>query len=62
MCTVLAIRQPQVITSAVLWLLNYQTQEGAFLETKEYADSPFHRPMSPDPAGDMYRDDDHKQS
>ena len=38
------------MTSAVLWLLNYQTEEGAFVETDGYSESPFHRPMSPPPA------------
>ena len=47
----------QVITSAVLWLLNYQTEEGAFVETAAYSESPFHRPMFPDPKADIYRDD-----
>ena len=42
------------MTSAVLWLLNYQTQEGAFVETNAYAESPFHRPMTPGYAEEGY--------
>ncbi|TRY74425.1 hypothetical protein TCAL_00656 [Tigriopus californicus] len=35
---------PMVIGSAVMWLLNYQTPEGAFTET-EYYNNPLHKPM-----------------
>lgn len=37
----------QVITSAVLWVLNYQSVEGAFFETREYQDAPLHKVMTP---------------
>ena len=36
---------PQVITSGVLWLLNYQTESGAFLEFGHYRSEPLHRAM-----------------
>ncbi|CAB4061935.1 unnamed protein product [Lepeophtheirus salmonis] len=35
---------PTVVGSAVLWLLNYQTEEGSFSET-EYYPYPLHKPM-----------------
>jgi hypothetical protein len=37
----------QVITSAVLWLLNYQSSDGAFIETEAYSGfGAFHSPMA----------------
>ena len=37
---------PTVVGSAVMWLLNYQTEEGAFTETEHYPpDKPLHKPM-----------------
>ncbi|TRY72565.1 hypothetical protein TCAL_06513 [Tigriopus californicus] len=38
---------PVIITSAVLWVLNYQSAEGAFFETQEYQDAPLHKVMTP---------------
>jgi len=35
---------PAVIGSAVMWILNYQTEEGSFVET-EYYPHPLHKPM-----------------
>ena len=36
--------EPNVVGSAVMWLLNYQTEEGSFAET-EYYPNPLHTPM-----------------
>ena len=35
---------PLVVSSAVMWLLNYQTEEGSFVETEHYP-HPLHKPM-----------------
>ena len=35
---------PQVVQSAVMWLINYQTAAGSFSET-EYYPNPLHKPM-----------------
>ena len=35
----------QVITSGVLWLLNFQTSRGSFVEVGLYRDNPLHLPM-----------------
>ena len=35
---------PTVFGSAVMWILNYQSEEGAFYET-EYTDTPLHYAM-----------------
>ena len=35
---------PLVVGSAVMWLINYQTEEGSFVET-EYYPYPLHKPM-----------------
>ena len=35
---------PLVVGSAVMWLINYQTEEGSFVET-EYYPHPLHKPM-----------------
>ena len=35
---------PLVINSAVMWLLNYQTEDGSFYETEFYP-NPLHKPM-----------------
>lgn len=35
---------PQVVQSAVMWLINYQTSDGSFSET-EYYPNPLHKPM-----------------
>ena len=35
---------PQVVQSAVMWLINYQTSDGSFAET-EYYPNPLHKPM-----------------
>ena len=35
---------PQVVGSAVMWLINYQTSDGSFSET-EYYPNPLHKPM-----------------
>lgn len=36
----------QIVSSAVLWLLNYQGGDGSFQETSEYKISGFHRAMA----------------
>ncbi len=35
----------KVVTSGVLWLLNYQTSSGSFLEFGRYRQDPLHFPM-----------------
>ena len=35
---------PEVVQSAVMWLINYQTNDGSFSET-EYYPNPLHKPM-----------------
>ncbi len=37
----------QIVNSAVVWLLNYQTSEGAFVETEYYWQVPLHQAMAP---------------
>ena len=40
--------EPEVITSSVMWLINYQDVEGEFIETDYYRDNPLHKPMAKD--------------
>ena len=36
-----------------MWMLNYQTLDGAFVETEHYSQIPLHHPMAPSVAGNV---------
>lgn len=36
---------PEVFGSSTMWLINYQTPNGEFIETEHYTDNPLHVPM-----------------